>query len=178
MKKLLTAATAMAVIGLAPLARAEGDKQGGTGGSGQMGQMGEMGAMGGQEVSGKVLSASRNQVTIQSQDGAAIPFEVQKDTSFQGVQSARELQEGQQVRANFELSKDNKNQLKSIEVVPSGSGGAGGETPSLPPGQGGSGMESPQQPPPEPQPTEPGTGGSGMEEQPQQDSDLGGSGSY
>jgi len=68
--------------------------------------------------------------------GAAIPLAVQSSTSFQGVKSAKDIKEGQQVRASFEL-KGTKNELTSVEVL-SGSTGSMGN----PSGSGSSGSKS------------------------------------
>ncbi len=73
-----------------------------------------------QQLTGKVLQAARDKITIEY-NGAAIPFVVNRQTQFQGVTSARDLQEGQHVRANFELKKD-KNELHSISIVSANTG--------------------------------------------------------
>ena len=130
MKKFIGTMVAVAVLGLAPGALAQsGDISGGSSSSGTGGS----GAMGGstagsttsqqQQLEGKVLKADRNSITIEHM-GAAIPLQVQSSTSFQGVKSAREIKEGQQVRASFSL-KGSKNELTSVEVLPSSQGGSG-----------------------------------------------------
>ncbi len=86
------------------------------------GSMGSMGAMGEQSMEGRVLKADKTTITIEH-NGAAIPLWVSSSTSFQGVKSVKEIKEGQQVRASFDLKKD-KNELKSVEVL-GGTGGAG-----------------------------------------------------
>lgn len=155
MKKLVTAFAAMALLCIAPGARAEsksgataqaggGSSEQGMGGgssgesgsmgsSGSSGQSGSMGSTGGmgaggmgmgqQSVEGRVIKADRSTITIEH-NGAALPLTVQSGTQFQGVKSAKDVKEGQQVRASFELKKD-KNELRSVEVI-GGAGGAGG----------------------------------------------------
>jgi hypothetical protein len=93
-------------------------EQGGMGGAGSTGM-----GMGQQSVEGRVLKADRSTITIEH-NGAALPLSVANNTSFQGVKSAKDIKEGQQVRASFDLKKA-KNELRSVEVL-SGAGGAGG----------------------------------------------------
>ncbi len=124
----------------------------GTGGTGQ-----QMGQMGGQEIQGTVLKAERNKLVIDYQ-GAAVPFEVKKDTQFQGVKGIKEIKEGQQVRASFEVKNKDKNELKSIEVM--GAGGTGAEEPQP-------GMEQPGSEHPGTGGTGEGDVGGGLEEQPE-----------
>lgn len=152
MKNFVRAMMVMSVLGLAAGAHANDESstgsssgQGGSGSSGSMGGTGstgsgsmgsgsqgstgsQQGTLGGtqtglqsQSMEGKVLKADRNSITIEHM-GAAIPLQVQSSTSFQGVKSARDIKEGQQVRASFNLnSKGAKNELTSVEVI----GGAG-----------------------------------------------------
>lgn len=108
----------------------EGGSAGSTGGMGSTGSSGTAGGMGStgmgmgqQSVEGRVLKADRSTITIEH-NGAALPLSVASSTSFQGVKSAKDIKEGQQVRASFDLKKD-KNELRSVEVL-SGAGGAGG----------------------------------------------------
>lgn len=133
MKKLLGTLASVAVLSLAAGAQAtsqqeEDINQGGSGSS--SGSMGGSGSYGGsmgmnqQQVQGKVLKADNKSITIEHM-GAALPLSVQSSTSFQGVKSVKDIKEGQQVRANFEL-KGTQNQLTSIEVLPSGSQGGTG----------------------------------------------------
>ncbi len=70
-------------------------------------------------IEGKVLKAERDHLILEYR-GAAVPFKVSRDTQIQGVTSVRNLSEGQQVRASFEM-KDNENELKSITLMPSSS---------------------------------------------------------
>lgn len=70
-------------------------------------------------IEGKVLKAERDHLILEYR-GAAVPFKVSRDTQIQGVTSVRNLTEGQQVRASFEM-KDNENELKSITLMPSSS---------------------------------------------------------
>ncbi|HEY3452297.1 MAG TPA: hypothetical protein VGK67_38485 [Myxococcales bacterium] len=138
MKKFIGTLAAMAVLGLAAGAQAQsGDISGGTGGSGSMGgttgstgsttgstsgsKTGTMGEQ--QQLEGKVLKADRNSITIEHM-GAAVSLQVQSSTAFQGVKSAKDIKEGSQVRASFNL-KGAKNEATSIEVLPSSQGGSG-----------------------------------------------------
>ncbi len=134
MMKLLGAIAGLALM--AGTAQAQGtSEQGGsagmegsgTGSSGSMsgsstGTMGSTEAAGQQQMEGKVLKSSSGSLIIEHL-GAAIPFEVTKSTTFQGVKSAKEIKEGEQVRASFEMKK-NKNELRSIEVLGTGGSGA------------------------------------------------------
>ena len=70
-------------------------------------------------IEGKVLKAERDHLILEYR-GAAVPFKVSRDTQIQGVTSVRNLTEGQQVRASFEM-KDNENELKSVTLMPSSS---------------------------------------------------------
>lgn len=161
MKKIFGLFAVLTLVG-SGAAWAEG---GGKGGSGMQEQQpgqeqfgtGGTGAAGEQSIQGTVLKAERNKVIIDYQ-GAAIPFEVSRDTQFQGVTNVRELQEGQQVRASFEVKNKDKNELKSLEVM--GAGGTGAQQP---------GMEQPgiEQPGME----HPGTGGTGQEAGQEQESE-------
>jgi hypothetical protein len=143
MRKLMFGLAALALLSLAPGARAQGGttdssdtRSGsqGTGGSGSTGSMGgAMGAMGEQSMEGRVLKADKTMITIEHM-GTAIPLMVSSSTSFQGVKSVKEIKEGQQVRASFDLKKD-KNELKSVEVL-SGTGGTGATDMGTPPPSG------------------------------------------
>lgn len=133
MKKLLGVLAGVAALSLAGGAFAAQQDDISSGGSGSMGGSGSSGGsmgMNQQQVQGKVLKADNKSITIEHM-GAALPLSVQSSTAFQGVKSAKDIKEGQQVRANFEL-KGTQNQLTSIEVLP----GAGSQQ------QGGSGMGS------------------------------------
>ncbi|MBR2979505.1 MAG: hypothetical protein IKC51_06195 [Myxococcaceae bacterium] len=68
-------------------------------------------------IEGKVLKAERDHLILEYR-GAAVPFKVSRDTQIQGVTSVRNLSEGQQVRASFQM-KDNENELKTITLMPS-----------------------------------------------------------
>jgi len=125
MKKILGVVAAFALMASGAAEAAKTRQQQGSGGSGQQATQQMQ-----QEITGRVLSASRNQVILEYQ-GAAVPFTIDRSTRFMGVTSARELQEGQQVRANFQL-KNNQNQLKSLQFMGTGqgTGGTGEEAPS------------------------------------------------
>ena len=125
MKKFIGMMAAAAVLGLAAGAQAQNGDIGGSGGTGSMGGTTgstEMGQPQAQQVEGKVLKADKNSITIEHM-GAALPLQVQSSTSFQGVKSAKDIKEGSQVRASFSL-KGAKNELTSLEVLPS-TGGTG-----------------------------------------------------
>jgi len=142
MKKLIGTLAAVAALGLAAGAQAQGDINSGAGGSPSPGNIGGAGNTGGagspyggtatgtnepkgeQQLEGKVLKADRTSITIEHM-GAAIPLQVQSSTSFQGVKSAKDIKEGSQVRASFSL-KGSRNELTSIEVMP-GAGGTGSQ---------------------------------------------------
>lgn len=116
------------------VAFAEGDKakdqQAGTemessesiGGSGQAGQTAQQ-----QNISGEVVKANKNAVYLKSDQGAVVELKVQKDTKFTAadVKSAKDLKEGQQVRASFEV-KGSENIAKDISLD-EGMGGSGFE---------------------------------------------------
>lgn len=99
--------------------------------------------------------------------GAVVALTTNKSTQFEGVKRAKELQEGQQIRASFTVKNGTQNLAKSISVEGSGTGGAGLET------QGGLETGTPPAdtgtPPPAdtgstpPADTGSGTGGSGLE---------------
>jgi hypothetical protein len=134
MKKLLGAVAGLALLGFTGGANAQGMDQGSdsynpsAGGSGTTSRGMQQPSMGMQSIEGRVLKAERSSITIESQ-GAAIPLEVKRDTTFQGtgVRAAKDVKEGQQVRASFEM-KNNKNELKSLEVL-GGAGGSGMQQP-------------------------------------------------
>lgn len=148
MKRILGIIAGVALLALGAPAGAEGgltDVEKGRSGSSEI-DVGGTGAMPGvqhemmgkQEVQGTVLRSDSKSVTI-NWNGAAVPFEISKLTTFTGVKSAKEVKEGQEVRASFEM-RDNKNQLRSLEVIaaerlPSETG------PEKLPGTGGTGLE-------------------------------------
>ncbi len=107
-------------------------QQEGYGGAGQErmeqhpGQMGQMQQMGQKELTGTVVKSSTRELLVRTEDGI-ITLKVTGATRFQGpnVQRAPDLKEGQQVRASFEIQKD-ENVARSISLAP-GMGGAGME---------------------------------------------------
>jgi hypothetical protein len=113
-------------------------QMGGTGGSGALGQSGQS------ELSGTVAKADRKTIYLKDQQGAIVPLKVDNTTKFAdaNVKSARDLKEGQQVRASFE-TKGTENIATQVWTES---------------GMGGSGFEQQEQ---QPLPPEPGTGGSG-----------------
>lgn len=117
----------------------------GVGGSGHMGKTEKE-----SHLTGEILKSDKNALYVKTDDGAVVHLKVEKDTQFQAanVKSAKDLKEGQQVRASFEV-KGMDNIAKSISMAQ---------------GMGGSGFESLEEPAPmqEPLPTEePATGGAG-----------------
>jgi hypothetical protein len=90
-----------------------GQMGGDIGGSGQ-GQMGQM--EGEKQVTGTVVKSSSNMVHLRTDNGI-IPVKIDKDTQFQdpSVKRAKDLKEGQQVRANFNI-KGTDNLAKSISL--------------------------------------------------------------
>lgn len=126
-----------------------------TGGSGTT-QMGEAG-MGQKEINGTVVKSSNDMLSLKTDNGI-ISLKVNKQTQFQDptVKRAKDLKEGQQVRASFDIL-GNDNVAKSI---------------SLNTGTGGSMMQNDQG---INQPAD--TGGSGLDNQGiKKDQDLGGAG--
>jgi hypothetical protein len=125
---------------------AESDAQ--IGGSGQVGTQPMAGES---ELTGKVVRSDAKTVWIDHM-GAVVPLTINASTVFEGgtITRARDLKEGQEVRASFEVQNKTSNVAKTI---------------SLNEGQGGSGME--------PQGSD--VGGSGMETPMGSDPDLSGS---
>lgn len=69
-----------------------------------------------EKLEGTVARASSNMLEL-DHDGAIIPLKVDKNTQFTGdVKSARELKEGDQVRASFRLENGTSNVATSIEA--------------------------------------------------------------
>jgi len=100
----------------------------GVGGSGMQGDKSGMAT--GQELSGKVVKADRSSVFVEHM-GAVVPLKIDKNTKFQGdtLKAAKDLKEGQEIRASFSVENKTSNVAKSIEL-------------SSEMGQGGSGFES------------------------------------
>lgn len=92
------------------------------GGSGQQGQMGMTGE---KQVTGTVVKSSSSLVDVRTDTGI-ISLKIDKDTKFQdpGVKHAKDLKEGQQVRASFDI-KGTNNVAKSISLDMSNTGGSG-----------------------------------------------------
>lgn len=77
------------------------------------------------QLSGRVLKASENSITVLSK-GAAIPLDVQSSTKFSGgLSSASDVKAGDQIRATYQL-KAGSNELTSVARVTSGTQGAPG----------------------------------------------------
>lgn len=107
-----------------------------TGGAGEQGTATEA-----RELSGEVLRVDGNMVYLQHM-GAVVPLQLQKSTQFEGVQGKKELKQGQQVRAQFTISGNQKMNLAEKVTVgekeETGTGGAGVEGG----GTGGAGFEN------------------------------------
>jgi hypothetical protein len=132
------------------------EQEPGLGGAGQQ----DAALLGEQELTGKVVKAERNTLYLEHM-GAIVPLQVQRDTKFEGeFTRLRDVKEGQEIRASFEVKNQTKNVLKSVRSEPSFE-----PEPMQQPGTGGTGM------PPEPYPGTPGT-------QPEPFPGTGGSGEF
>lgn len=104
-----------------------GQMGGDIGGAGTQGQMGQMGQMEGEkQVTGTVVKSSKDMLHLRTDNGI-IPVKINKDTQFQdpSVKRAKDLKEGQQIRANFDIKgTDNVAKSISLDVSPS-TGGSG-----------------------------------------------------
>jgi len=105
------------------------------------------------ELTGKIVKADKTMVWVDHM-GAVVPLKIDQKTKFEGTSltHAKDLKEGQEIRANFEVKNKTSNVAKSISLssdMESGKGGSGLDTgmENTPPG-GDSSMN--------------GTGGSGM----------------
>ena len=142
------------------------------GGAGQAGT-----EVGQNEITGRVVKAERHTVYLEHM-GLVIPLHVTSQTKFTDptVKSAKDLKEGQDVRASFSIKNRTQNEAQSISLA--GQGGAGlqeqqpsqggtmGQPYGTPSGQQPSGTE--QQPSgteqqPTTPPTDQGTGGAGTQ---------------
>lgn len=98
-----------------------------TGGSGSAGASGLSGleAQGSNELTGRVVRASSNHIYVEHM-GAVVPLKVNRDTKFEdpSVKRARDLKEGDEIRASFETQKTD-NIAKSISMASSQSGHGG-----------------------------------------------------
>ncbi|HEX8818938.1 MAG TPA: hypothetical protein VF794_03360 [Archangium sp.] len=102
-----------------------GSQVGGSQAGGSSAQMGGASAqMGEKQVSGTVVKSSSTLVHVQTDQGV-IPLKVGRDTKFEdpSVKRARDLKEGQQIRASFDI-KGTDNVAKSISLDAS-MGGSG-----------------------------------------------------
>jgi hypothetical protein len=92
---------------------------------GQQGQQGQMGQMTGEkQVTGTVVKSSSKLLHLRTDNGI-IPVKIDKDTQFQdpNVKRAKDLKEGQQVRANFDIKGvDNVATSISLDTSTGGSG--------------------------------------------------------
>jgi hypothetical protein len=135
------------------------DQMGGQHGQmgGQYGQTGSQhGQMGEKQITGTVVKSSSNMLHLRTDNGI-IPVKVNKDTQFQdpNVKRVRDLKEGQQVRASFDIQgTDNVAKSISLETGTGGSmmddkginqdfggSGKGDQDVGKEKGQGGSGMD-------------------------------------
>jgi hypothetical protein len=89
-------------------------------------QMGDTQAAAGSEVTGQVIKSDRKSVFLKSQDGAVVQLKVDKKTQFAdpNMKSARDLQQGTEIRANFNV-KGTDNIATSIQPSQGGMGGSG-----------------------------------------------------
>lgn len=128
------------------------------GGSGTQGHMGQM--AGEKQVTGTVVKSSSNMLHLRTDNGI-IPVKIDKDTQFQdpNVKRAKDLKEGQQVRASFDI-KGTDNVAKSITLDTSMGGSGLEDDTGINQDLGGSGLEQePAQEPAQEKPQD--VGGSG-----------------
>ncbi len=128
----------------------------GIGGSGQQAE---------QELTGKVVKAQSNKVFIEHM-GAVVELKTSSKTQFEGdVKKAKDLKEGDEIRASFTVKNKTENEATSISRSSQGTGGAGFEDlgTSDPGGLDNTGAGEPATEPSTEPGTEPGTGGSGLE---------------
>ncbi|MCY1076222.1 hypothetical protein [Archangium lansingense] len=95
------------------------------GGSGTQGQMQGQMMTGEKQVTGTVVKSSSNLLHLRTDNGI-IPVKIDKDTQFAdpNVKKVKDLKEGQQVRASFDI-KGTDNVAKSISLDVSNTGGSG-----------------------------------------------------
>jgi hypothetical protein len=204
-KKLLGLFASVALLGsgvaLADDWKKQDDKQAGSvqqpgsaaGGSGDVGKQGDtksmdkpmdkgatgqkqQEAMGAMQLTGTVVKSSSNLLHLRTDNGI-VPLKVTRETKFDdgSVKRAKDLKEGQQVRASFNIS-GTENVVTNISLsTDSGSdtGGSGLDQPMNPD----TGINQPLDKPMDP-PMDDGTGGAGWDTQGQDDlgGDMGGSG--
>ena len=120
-----------------------GSQQGQVGGSqdqmgGKQGQMANA-DVGEKEITGTVVKSSRSLLHLRTDNGI-IPLKVGRDTQFQdpNVKRVRDLKEGQQVRASFDIQ-GTDNVAKSI-TLDTGTGGSMLDDSGINQDQGGSGL--------------------------------------
>jgi hypothetical protein len=114
------------------------------GASGQSGQMGSAQQMGQKQVSGTVVKSSASMLHLRTDNGI-IPLKVGRDVKIDdpNVKRVRDLKEGQQVRASFDIQ-GTDNVAKSISLDTNmGGSGMGGDTGinQQPSDTGGSGLD-------------------------------------
>ena len=102
-----------------------------------------------QELTGEVVKVEGKTVYLKQEQGAVVPLRIDQSTQFEeGWRSAKDIKEGQQVRASFQIKNQTSNVAKKIG-------------PSMETGQGGSGLdtmgdtEPPTMPEREPVPSDP-----------------------
>lgn len=91
----------------------------------QMGGSGSQAAMGGNEVKGQVIKSDKKTVFLKGTDGAVVQLKLDNKTQFSDptLKSAKDLKEGTEIRANFDV-KGTDNIATSIQPS-SGMGGSG-----------------------------------------------------
>ena len=119
-----------------------GQMGGDIGGAGTQGQMqGQMAMTGEKQITGTVVKSSKDLLHLRTDNGI-IPLKIDKDTQFAdpNLKKAKDLKEGQQVRASFDI-KGTDNQAKSISLdVSTGGSGLEGDT-GINQDMGGSGLD-------------------------------------
>jgi hypothetical protein len=108
-----------------PPSQTSGQMGGDIGGAGDQGQMQGQMMTGEKQVTGTVVKSSSNLLHLRTDNGI-IPVKIDKDTQFADptVKRIKDLKEGQQVRANFDI-KGTDNVAKSIALDLSNTGGSG-----------------------------------------------------
>ncbi|MDR0965738.1 MAG: hypothetical protein LBM75_04430 [Myxococcales bacterium] len=114
MKRFFGTMAMVAVLGISGVALANNQANKNNQGAAMSGHQSAQKAL---TIEGKVLKVERDHLILDYR-GAAVQFKVSRDTQIQGVTSVRNLTEGQQVRASFEM-RDNENELKTITLMPS-----------------------------------------------------------
>jgi hypothetical protein len=122
---------------------------------GQVGGSGPQGAMqqlGSNEITGRVVKTSKKMVWVEHA-GVIVPLKINKQTQFADPdhKRAQDFNEGDEIRANFEVQQKTDNIALSIQRADRGMGGSGLDM-----------SKDPDALPPSP-PIDDGTGGSGSD---------------